>query len=181
MAHALGNVRVVGFDLLRQHGRGCALRAPAPADVTAAWKQVYARNAALERMTGVHIALSPIEKARRVAQACAGCEDCDFAHCYAMHAEQLVINPDGTLYAEPSMEGQPDFAVGDVFTGVDHARLLAIGERMSRAMAFCRECPDFIRCGGGCYARWFGSSGPVDAREECALRKSGWEALQHTP
>ena len=52
MAYYLGNVRQIGFDLLRCQGRGTALHPATPQDVAKAMEQCYALAQQLEKATG---------------------------------------------------------------------------------------------------------------------------------
>ena len=55
MAHFYGNVHQVGFDILREQGRGETLHEPSARDMEKALEAVYNRMAMLEKVTGRHI------------------------------------------------------------------------------------------------------------------------------
>ena len=39
------------------------------------------------------------------------------------------------------------------------------------SMFFCKQCEDFKLCGGGCFARWYGSGVKEAYLSECVLKQ----------
>jgi uncharacterized protein len=169
MAHYLGNVRRIGFDLLRGQGRGEMLTPP-PADAVAKGLLEALRTAEqLARFTGQTMRISQLERVEKLA---CGRVSKGFGHCHAMNGEAAFVDARGRIYACSSLVGDEDFRLGDVSKGIDKARQQAVMELIQNSMVFCLECPDFTLCGGGCFARWYGSGCIGKAYEaECALKK----------
>ncbi len=166
-AYFLGNIRKIGFDILRGQGRGADLKPPAPQAMQRAMEYVYARRDALTRLTGVYIAIAQQERVKPL------CVDCGraFGHCYAMNGEAAFVDAKGDIYACSSLMGRPEFYLGNVYSGLEHILVKQMQERISEAMGFCRECPDFRLCGGGCFARWHGMENKEDYGAECAMKR----------
>ena len=166
-AYFLGNVRRIGFDLLRGQGRGADLQPPSAEEMAAAIKAVYAKADYLEKLTGHKMQFSQIEKAARfVKEGCHG-----FGHCTAMTGEAAFADAKGKLYACASMVGDADFYIGSAVTGLDEQRMLLVQRRIGNAMEFCRQCKDFKMCGGGCFARWYGNGLRQPYTSECEIKK----------
>ena len=166
MAYYLGNVRQIGFDLLRCQGRGIAQHPAKPQDVAMAVEQCYNLAQQLEIATGIHIRFSQLEKIRKIASGKA----CSFGQCYAMRGEEAYITSDGKIYACSSLVGNPAFLLGNVWDGMDPEKTKQVGGIVAGAMQVCKECPQISVCGGGCFARWQGRDGK--AEEECAMQQA---------
>ena len=166
MAYYLGNVRQIGFDLLRCQGRGIAQHPAKPQDVAMAVEQCYNLAQQLEIATGIHIRFSQLEKIRKIASGKA----CSFGQCYAMRGEEAYITSDGKIYACSSLVGNPAFLLGNVWDGMDPEKTKQVGGIVAGAMQVCKECPQLSVCGGGCFARWQGRDGK--AEEECAMQQA---------
>ena len=168
MAYFLGNVRRIGFDLLRGQGRGSGLVPPTEIEMAQAMEQVYLRNKLLSKMVGYEIKIAQQERAKF---ACT--EECrEFGHCYAMNGEAAFVEASGKIYACSSLIGDEEFYIGNVQDGLDVALVNKASSKISKSMSFCKECSDFRQCGGGCFARWYGSGEPVAYKSECALKRS---------
>ena len=168
MAYFLGNVRRIGFDLLRGQGRGSGLVPPTEIEMAQAMEQVYLRNKLLSKMVGYEIKIAQQERAKL---ACT--EECrEFGHCYAMNGEAAFVEASGKIYACSSLIGDEEFYIGNVQDGLDVALVNKVSSKISKSMSFCKECSDFRQCGGGCFARWYGSGEPVAYKSECALKRS---------
>lgn len=164
MAYYLGNVRQIGFDLLRCAGRGTGLEPAEPEEVIKAMREVCTLAQTLEKATGVHIRFSQLD---RMCKISAG-QGCVFGHCYTMHGEGAYVTSDGKIYACSSLVGEPEYLIGDVCNGgFDIEKAKKVGEQVAAAMQACRECSLFGVCGGGCFTRWRGREGK--AAEECAM------------
>ena len=166
MAYYLGNVRRVGFDLLRGQGRGVSVRPAREEDVALAMERVFALCRKLERLTGRHIVIAQAEQAACLAHRVDG----GFSHCHAMSGAGIHVDALGRIYACSSFVGDERFLLGDVVHGIDVRRQGELSHEMQRTMAFCRTCTDFLRCGGACYARMAGENAICTA--ECALKRA---------
>ena len=166
MAYYLGNVRRIGFDLLRGQGRGVNVRPAREEDVALAMEQVFALCRKLESITGRHILIAQAEQASCLAQR----TDDGFSHCHAMSGAGIHVDALGRIYACSSFVGDERFLLGDVVHGIDARRQGELAREMQRTMAFCRTCTDFLRCGGACYARMAGEHAICTA--ECALKRA---------
>ena len=168
MAYFLGNVRRIGFDLLRGQGRGSGLVPPTEMEMAQAMEQVYLRNKLLSKMVGYEIKIAQQERAKL---ACT--EECrEFGHCYAMNGEAAFVEASGKIYACSSLIGDEEFYLGNVQIGLDVALVNKVSSKISKSMSFCKECSYFRQCGGGCFARWYGSGEQVAYKSECALKRS---------
>ena len=168
MAYFLGNVRRIGFDLLRGQGRGSGLVPPTEIEMAQAMEQVYLRNKLLSKMVGYEIKIAQQERAKL---ACT--EECrEFGHCYAMNGEAAFVEASGKIYACSSLIGDEEFYIGNVQAGLDVVLVNKVSSKISKSMSFCKECSDFKQCGGGCFARWYGSGEQVAYKSECALKRS---------
>ena len=58
-----------------------------------------------------------------------------------------------------------------MITGLDEKMVEKTKLFISNSMDFCRQCPDFKLCGGGCFARWFGMENKEDYGAECAMKR----------
>ena len=168
MAYYLGNVRRVGFDLLRPQGRGSAVRSARAEDMAQAMEAVFALNRKLGRMTGRTMAITQMEQAACLAQRTGG----GFSHCHAMNGAGVHVDALGNIYACSSFVGDAHFLLGDVERGIDVQRQKEVAQEMQNAVAFCRTCVDFSACGGACYARRAGQGHLAASDAECALKRA---------
>ena len=167
MAYFLGNVRKIGFDLLRGQGRGTGLIPPTEESMEKAMRAVYQRNQELSKLFGYQLIIT---QQQRVHSLCEGCTDA-FGHCHAMNGEAAFVDAKGDAYACSSLVGWPEFYLGNVETGLDPELVQRAREKIATAMEFCRSCKDFKLCGGGCYARWYGASLRTAYKSECAMQR----------
>ena len=167
MAYFLGNVRKIGFDLLRGQGRGSGLVPPTEAQMLKSMEEVYARVEQLSQLAGYKISISQAERAKLLCT-----ESCrQFGHCYAMNGEAAFVDASGKIYACSSLIGNEDFYLGNVQDGLDNTLVKKVSDKIFQSMSFCRECTDFKLCGGGCFARWYGSGAKVAYKSECAMKR----------
>ncbi len=168
MAYYLGNVRRIGFDLLRAQGRGGEMTPPAAAAVWQGIKEAYQTAARLAEQTGKTMLFSQLERVDNLAnRATQG-----FAHCHAMNGEAAFVDVRGNLYACSSLAGNQDFYLGHVSTGPEAPRLQKVAALIQDSMHFCLKCPSFSLCGGACFARWYGAGcGSRGYDVECALKQ----------
>jgi uncharacterized protein len=169
MAYYLGNVRKIGFDLLRSQGQGFR-EAPPPADaIRANLFAVFQTAQKWADLTGRTIHFAQLERVRQLAQA----TTTGFSHCDAVNGEAAFVDAAGQIYACSSLVGQEPFWLGDVEQGIIRKRQAQVVALLQNSMAVCRVCPDFPLCGGGCFARWRGWGRPGEAYEvECAFKKA---------
>ncbi|MDY4921180.1 MAG: radical SAM protein [Phascolarctobacterium sp.] len=166
-AYFLGNVRKIGFDILRGQGRGAGLRPPTPEAMEQAMRSVYARRDALQRLTGMPMQIAQQERVKVL------CRDCShaFGHCYAMNGEAAFVDAKGDIYACSSLVGNQEFYIGNVMSGIEEQLVDKTKRQISETMDFCRQCPDFKLCGGGCFARYYGMENKDDYGAECAMKR----------
>lgn len=166
-AYFIGNIRRIGFDLLRGQGRGTDLQPPSKTAMRRAMEQVYEKSRQLARLTGYKIHFAQQE---RVKILCADSSH-EFGHCYAMNGEAAFVDAKGDIYACSSLVGNKDFYIGNVETGLDNKLVNKVQEQIRTTMFFCKQCEDFKLCGGGCFARWYGSGVKAPYPSECALKR----------
>lgn len=168
MAYFFGNVRQVGFDILREQGRGAGMKAPDSMEMEKALSETAARMRMLERVTGRHVVFTQEERVKTLSRT----GKYQFPQCYAMHGEAAFVNPQGDIFACSSLMGFPEFSLGDVHRGRDPERVRRVGAFIHESMAACRSCRDFPLCGGGCFSRWLDKDGHVRQSEaECAMKR----------
>lgn len=177
MAYYLGNVRRIGFDLLRAQGKGGEVTPPSPDAVWQGVKEALATAEYMAKQTGTTIVFSQVERVDMLArQQLQG-----FAHCHAMNGEAAFVDAQGNMYACASLAGNPDFYLGHVKTGLDKAKQQKVAASIQSEMNFCLRCPSFSLCGGACFARWYGAGcGDQGYAAECALKQVAIEwYLEH--
>ena len=172
MAYYLGNVRRVGFDLLRGQGRGTAVRPAREEEMAQAMAEVFVRNEHLGRLHGYRIAIAQEEQAACLSQRTGD----GFSHCHAMSGAGVHIDAAGRIYACSSFVGDVRFLLGNVEKGINVRRQQELAHEMQDAMGFCRACVDFTSCGGACYARRAGQEHPAASDAECALKRAAIKA-----
>jgi len=167
MAYYLGNVRKIGFDLLRAQGRGVNIKAANAQDLEEALGQVLTRACYLEKQTGKKMIFSHTQRvASLAAKSLTG-----FAHCHAMNGEVAFVAANGEMYACASLAGSCEFGLGHVTEGIDRLKQQMIGTMIRKSMEFCPVCSAFSLCGGACFARWYGgSSAGKPYMPECMLK-----------
>ena len=174
MSYYLGNVRKIGFDLLRGQGRGSTVGVANETDIMRAMKEVFALRSKLEQLTGQHIIISQ----ERQAHCLANRMDGGFSHCHAMNGEGIHVDAGGNIYACSSFVGDERFFLGTVERGVDESLQREVADMMQLSMKACLSCSDLLACGGGCYAR-FADYMRLDAyKGECALKRAAMEKIR---
>lgn len=168
MAHFYGNVHQVGFDILREQGRGSALHAPTAEQMTKALEKTAKRMDALEQITGRHVHFTQEDRVASLAKS----HRYEFPQCYAMNGEAAFVDVHGNIYACSSLMGRENYRLGTVATGRDTEKVREVGNFIYKAMSTCRSCEYFPLCGGGCFSRWLDKDGKVRVSEaECAMKK----------
>ncbi len=173
-AYFLGNIRKIGFDILRAQGRGRDLQPPTPEQMEGAMQRVYARRDELTKLTGLRIAIAQQERAQLLRNGCG----LPFGHCYAMNGEAAFVDAKGDIYACSSLLGNSDFYIGNVFTGIELPLVDKTKGVIAASMSFCRDCADFAKCGGGCFARWYGFEDKAAYGAECSMKRISIAQLQ---
>lgn len=110
MAYFLGNVRKIGFDILRGQGRGAGMVPPSEEAMASAMEAVYERNRALSRFFGYRLLITQQQRVENLAKGCSAA----FGHCYAMNGEAAFVDAGGAIYACSSLVGWPEFYLGNV-------------------------------------------------------------------
>lgn len=168
MAYYLGNVRRIGFDLLRGQGRGTHMEAADQVVLTKGLEKAFALADKMEKLTGRKLLFSQVE---RVGQLTKG-ELCGFSHCHAMNGQTAYVDAEGNIYACGSLIGNEAFYLGNVDNGIDVNKQEKIANYIKESMNFCLSCASFPHCGGACFARWYGSSQQGAYEVECSLKKA---------
>lgn len=167
MAYYFGNVRKIGFDLLKARGSGAQVQPAAPAAVTAGLYAALTRAGMLAARTGIRLRFAQLDNAERQVL---GKQPC-FSHCHAITGEALFVAADGSLYPCPSLAGDGQFWLGNIMDGVRADRRRQVAAYCHQAMTVCFNCKLFLHCGGGCFARWYLADRQA-AAAECALKKA---------
>lgn len=167
-AYFLGNVRKIGFDILRKQGRGSDLIPPTRQEMSKAMQRVKAKSVLMKKLTGLTIQLAQVERAESLRYHKGLC----FGHCYAMNGEAAFVAPTGDIYACSSLVGYEEFYLGNVRQGIELKQCNNIAERIKKDMDFCRTCEEFENCGGGCFSRWLGGINQEAYGCECAMKKA---------
>lgn len=167
-AYFLGNVRRIGFDLLRNQGYGQHMLPPSAEAMRKAIKRVYAKAEVLARSFGYEINFSQQDKCKQLKDSYD--KLLGFAHCSAMTGEALFADALGKLYACASFVDDERFYLGNVEDGIIQERAEAISQEVGQAMQFCSECKQLDKCGGGCLARWYQKDKFHAYESECALK-----------
>ena len=168
MAHFYGNVHQVGFDILREQGRGAALHEPSGEEMTKALEATARRMDLLEKMTGRHVHFTQEDRVASLIRS----KKYEFPQCYAMNGEAAFVDVHGNIYACSSLMGRDRFLLGTVKTGRDPEKVKAVSRYIKDAMSTCRSCEYFSFCGGGCFSRWLTKDGTVRKSEaECAMKQ----------
>lgn len=168
MAYYLGNVRRIGFDLLRSQGLGNKLMPPGAAEVAQGVYEALCLGEKFRKQTGKKMIFSQLEQVGKLAQG----KRQGFAHCHAITGEAIFVDAQGNIYPCPSLVGNQEFWLGHVDTGLDEERQQRVTAACQESMKFCRECSDFSLCGGGCFARWHGAGCVGRAYEvECSFKR----------
>ena len=168
MAVYLGNVKRLGFDLLRGQGRGTKVLPASAQKVSKAIQETYEKAALFRQQIGFELQFSQLERVKVLQQNAMEC----FGHCYAMNGQAAFVDAQGNIYACSSFVGDKEFYLGNVESGIVQEKRQKIAEKIKASMQFCFSCEEFPLCGGGCYARWYGSNTDGAYATECALKKA---------
>lgn len=167
MAFYLGNIKRLGFDLLRGQGRGTKVLPADAQKVNKALNETYQKAQSFKQQTGFDLIFSQLERVKVLQQNKTAC----FGHCYAMNGQAAFVDAKGDVYACSSFVGESEFYLGNVFIGIQQDNLRKIATKIKESMSFCFSCQDFSLCGGGCYARWYGANVVGAYAAECELKK----------
>ncbi len=167
-AYYLGNIRRIGFDLLRGQGRGKNLMPAKHDQIETGLKDAFRLAANLEKVTGRRMLFSQLEKVDKLAKG----EIKTFSHCHAMDGAAIYVDVSGDIYACASLMGNRDFYIGNVNTGINIELQENIADKIKADMKFCLDCLYFKLCGGACFARWLGCKQNGDYKYECSLKQT---------
>ncbi len=168
MAYFYGNVAQVGFDILREQGRGTGMKAPTAEAMEKALTKTAARMKKFEKLTGRHVQFTQENRVHQLART----GKYEFPQCYAMNGEAAFVDVHGDIYACSSLMGFPDYDLGNVKTGRDPEKVKKVGNFIYHAMDACRHCDYFKQCGGGCFSRWLRADGKVIRSDaECEMKQ----------
>ena len=76
---------------------------------------------------------------------------------------QLSVAPDGKLYPCVQFVGEENYALGDVFNGIDQARRAALFTQNEREKGDCEDCAIRARCNHYCACLNKQATGSIDA------------------
>lgn len=164
-AYYLGNVHVLGFDILRGQGRGKNLLAPTENEMFEAMQRVYDRADMYAQISGFKL---QITQEKRVCNLMNGHAKA-FGHCYAMNGEAAFVDASGKIFACSSLVDNEDFYIGNVQTGLDQDLQNKVATMIKETMCECSACKDLQVCGGGCFARVYGNN--ALSKAECAMQR----------
>lgn len=168
MAYFYGNVAQVGFDVLREQGRGIGMKAPTREVMEKALYRTAERMKQFEKLTGRHVAFTQEQRVHQLVRT----GNYEFPQCYAMNGEAAFVDVHGRIYACSSLMGFPKYQLGDVKQGRDPGKVRRVGHFIYHAMDACRHCDVFKECGGGCFSRWLRADGTVTRSDaECAMKQ----------
>lgn len=169
MAYYMGNVKRIGFDLLRSQGRAQALCQAVDDTIKKGVWEALVRASQLEKLTGRKIVFSQLSAVQKRAKD----KQAVLRHCNAITGQELFIDPAGRVYPCPSLT-ESSFLLGDVHTGIDNNKWKQIAEFCRKKMQFCQQCPDLVLCGGGCFARWLLADGDklLPHGPECTMKRT---------
>ena len=172
-AYYFGNVRVLGFDILRGQGRGKNLLPPTETEMAEAMQRVYERADIYAKLSGIKL---QITQEKRVCGLIDGNANI-FGHCFAMNGEAAFVDASGRIYACSSLLDDENFYIGNVETGVDEALQQKVASRIKKAIEKCLKCQDLSVCGGGCFARAYGTDG--FSKCECAMQRESIKRVKN--
>lgn len=168
MAYFYGNVHQVGFDILREQGRGMHLQAPTAEQMEKALTKTAAKMDALAKMTGKEVHFTQEDRVDMLKRT----GKYEFPQCFAMHGEATFVDVRGNIYACSSLMGRDPYCIGTVAAGRDEKKVREVAYFIEEAMKPCRQCEYFRLCGGGCFSRWLNKEGKIRISEaECAMKK----------
>lgn len=157
LALGFGNVGAIGFDMLRNLGRGVSPKcAPSEEALKNGLGRLFARYEEMEAL-GVAPRIREIERARRRR----GSDDTRY--CHAQSADSAAIDSLGRVYPCSSLAGIERFRLGTLDDGGVSARENAVRKALAPAEG-CLSCKRFRACRGGCPAgnAADGSKNPLD-------------------
>ncbi len=168
LAYYLGNVRRIGFDLLRGQGRGLHIKAAEENALKIGLEAAFGVADKLEKLTGRKMLFAQLERVEKLKRGIFT----TFAHCHAMNGAAVYVDAIGDMYACASLVGNHDFYIGNVASGIDVEKQAKIARQIKASLHFCLDCSDFSLCGGGCFARWYGSQQKGAYPCECSLKRT---------
>ena len=172
MAVYFGNVRGIGFDLLRNAGRAAESDTQiACADAESLSEGLYALSDYLEKINQIlpeKIVVREFEKARIQYGKKMDSRD----YCYAAVGKSYVVLPDGDCYVCGSLIGESKYYMGNV-----HGEVQPLSIECN-IPADCAKCKHGEYCTGGCPARAITSGGFNEL--DCVVRKISFEIAENS-
>lgn len=148
LSYYLGNVRQIGFNLVRPQGRGRTSIGIDENDLVSGLQQMLQTLDYWQDLTKRMLIVSQVNKIDKLQH---GFEP--FSHCYALHKAGMYVSPDGKLYACASLAGHEEYCLGHVSSGVIRKLEESLLEKLEPVVDMCEVCDVFSYCGGACYSR----------------------------
>lgn len=168
VAYYLGNVRKIGFNLLKRQGRGSKSIAPDYQEITEGVEKFFLRLKNIEKMAQMSIDVSQVMRAKSLASGKSQC----FDHCYAMTNQGLFVTPEGEYFACASLADNAEYRLGSISEGILELDKTRVANDVKNYMKNCFHCDDLALCGGGCFARWVDKGVATETSlVECAFKR----------
>lgn len=164
LAYYLGNVKQIGFNLMRPQGRGKIVKTINEDALVEGLQLMLKYRERWEKLTGKKIRLAQMDKIYKLQQGYK-----PFSHCYALHKAGIYVDPKGYLYSCASLSGQRKYQIGHVRTGIDLVKEAQLISDLQPVVRKCEYCSALSYCGGACYSR-ANEEGLVNPLE-CAMKR----------
>ena len=174
LSYYWGNIKKIGFDLIRGQGRGSEISKPSEPELRQGLTKAFSLGEKFKAITGSKIIFAQLNKVEKLQNK----ELTGFSHCHAMNGAAIYVDVDGKIYACASLLGQSDYLIGDVEQGLDLAKQEAIKSKLELILKKCFSCHYFSNCGGACFARWMGCGDEDEQKLECCLKIAAIEWYQ---
>ena len=174
LSYYWGNIKKIGFDLIRGQGRGSEISKPSEPELRQGLTKAFSLGEKFKAITGSKIIFAQLNKVEKLQNK----ELTGFSHCHAMNGAAIYVDVDGKIYACASLLGQSDYLIGDVEQGLDLAKQEAIKSKLELILKKCFSCHYFSNCGGACFARWIGCGDESEQELECCLKITAIDCYQ---
>lgn len=164
LAYYLGNVRQVGFNLVRPQGRGKEEPLITEQILEAGVHKMLNRLEYWQNITHRSLIIAQIDKVNKLQKGYT-----PFSHCYALHKAGMYVSPDGMMYACASLAGREEYCLGHVTTGGDSQKESVLLTHLEPVVDMCTQCNFINYCGGACYSRV--RAGQTINPLECTMKK----------
>lgn len=166
LSYYWGNIKKIGFDLIRGQGRGENIAKPELDDLKNGLVKAFDLGRKFSNITGTKILFTQLCKVKQLQDK----KIKVFSHCHAMNGEAIYVDVDGRIYACASFLGNKDYLIGDVNNGLDYYKQEQIKANIKKELIKCFKCKHLSYCGGACIARWVGCSNEGEKELECGLK-----------